>query len=94
MFFRKAKRIKELEKELEFFKNVSKPQPFTIDTPKIEKYQVIDSVYPDVPRNLMETSVKRELAQKLYDVMKIEYAENERGDIKYIRASIRVVKEE
>ncbi len=96
MFFRKAKRIKELEQENKLLRRRFEdlvPLVVTCDPLDIEKYQTVISKPRGIPKDIAIQEAKRDLAITLYNVMKIETDYNFSMDCNLVRASIRVVKE-
>lgn len=102
MFFRKAKRIKELEaKNDSLEKEIIKMRAllareslkFEIDTPTIETYQSVIYFHNYMSKETMESVVKNKLGRELYPLMKIEFDYIPMYDEFMARASIRVVKE-
>ena len=100
MFFRKSKRIKELEKENEQLRRLTNTLRTEYKSPllmceelNIEKVVATDEFPTWYGFEFMECEVKHRLFSELCPFIKIERAFREADSNYLIRASIRVVKE-
>lgn len=99
MFFRKAKRIKELEKENEHLRRLNSLLQSTNGFPvqqvslKIERINATGEYPPWYNHKIMEDEVKHRLVSELSPFMRIDEDFDEASDKWLLRASIRVVKE-
>lgn len=99
MFFKKSKRIKELEKENEELRRLTNTVQLkdkhllTIKEFKIEKIMATGEFPPWYNHKIMEDEVKHQLALELSPFVKVEKEFDEVSDKWLIRASIKVVKE-
>lgn len=100
MFFKKSKRIKELEKENEELRrltNTVQPKdkyPSTIKMFRVEKIMATGEFPPWYNHKIMENDIKHQLVSELSPFVKIEKEFDEVSDKWLIRASIKVLKEE
>ena len=98
MFFRKAKRIKELEVENKTLRTeimLLKSREFLghRETLNVETYQATNSYPYFFDKNAMEIDIKHKLFISLYPLMKVEIDYDPTKDKFVAKASIRVVKE-
>ncbi len=101
MFFRKAKRIRELEKENEELKRLThtlrnsslRAPMFDYERLNIEKCVATDSYPPWYGLEFTECEIKHKLFSVLCPFIRIERDYSEADDKYLVRASIRVVKE-
>lgn len=98
MFFRKAKRIKELEAENKTLQTeimLLKSREFLgyRETLNVETYQGIYSLPDFIKQEKMEEIAKVNLACELCPLMRIEFSNSPEDGKVNVRASIRVVKE-
>lgn len=102
MFFRKKKRIKELElkidtleKDIIRFRSLLSRETlkFEIERPHIEICQAIDSFPVFFEKEVIDREIKHRLSAELYPFMRVEYDFDMKHNKYMARASIRVIKE-